>query len=86
MPTGTAASTSATAIGVLNFLFSGGEAVSCPDAGDADDNGRLEISDAIYVLNFLFLGSRPPANPGPTTPGSDPTADGLAPCITDDCP
>jgi hypothetical protein len=69
-------------IGLLNFLFSGGDAISCPDAGDADDNGRLEISDAIYVLNFLFLGQRPPVDPGPTTPGDDPTLDALGPCIT----
>lgn len=31
--------------------------------GDADDSGRLNITDAIFVLNWLFLGS---ANPGCT--------------------
>jgi hypothetical protein len=29
--------------------------------GDADGNGRLEITDAIAILNFLFLGTFSPA-------------------------
>lgn len=28
--------------------------------GDVDDNGRVEITDAIRMLNFLFLGGEPP--------------------------
>lgn len=28
--------------------------------GDADANGRLEISDGIFTLNYLFIGGRTP--------------------------
>ena len=56
----------------MNFLFLGGRAPSCSEAGDADDNGRLELTDAIVVLNFLFLGGAPPPPPGPTRCGTDP--------------
>ena len=28
--------------------------------GDADDDGRFEITDAIFLLNYLFLGGGPP--------------------------
>ncbi len=32
--------------------------------GDAGATGRLDIADAIHVLNYLFLGGEPPACPG----------------------
>jgi len=35
---------------VLNFLFLDGPAPSCLDAGDADDSGNLEITDAVGLL------------------------------------
>jgi hypothetical protein len=34
--------------------------LACLDAGDADDNEKLEITDAIFTLNFLFTGGRAP--------------------------
>ena len=46
---------------------------------DADDNGRLEITDGIFLLSYLFLGGGSPASPFPL-PGRDATADGLGPC------
>ena len=63
-------------IRTLEFLFSDG-VLSCLDAADADDNGRLEITDAIGVLGFLFLGTFPPAAPLEEC-GGDPSADQIS--------
>ena len=63
-------------IGVLlNFLFQRGESPPCLKAADSNDNGRLEVTDAIRVIRFLFggQGSFPP----PATCGPDPSADVL---------
>lgn len=53
--------------------------------GDANDDGKVDISDGIYSNGFLFLGGLPPPAPGPVSCGLDPTADALgcqqsAPC------
>ena len=42
------------------------------DAADADDNGRLELTDAVRILNHLFLGGAAPLAPGPSTCGGAP--------------
>jgi hypothetical protein len=62
-------------VAVLRHLFLGG-ALACADAGDADDSGTLNITDPVYLLDFLFRrGERPPAPfPGP---GVDPSGDDL---------
>lgn len=31
-------------------------------AGDADGNGIINISDAVYLINFIFAGGQAPAN------------------------
>ncbi|MBI4584996.1 MAG: thrombospondin type 3 repeat-containing protein [Planctomycetes bacterium] len=67
-------------IGILLFLFVGGDEPPCRDAADADDNGEIEITDAIYGLSFLFLGTAPPESPYPAC-GRDPTQEGLG-CAT----
>ena len=48
------------------------------EAGDVDDSGKLDISDPIGLLNFLFLGGVKPAMPYPD-PDKDPdgSADGM---------
>ena len=43
----------------------GGATPDCLDAADADQSGVHDLSDAIYVLNYLFLGGKPPPAPGP---------------------
>ena len=46
------------------------------DALDANDDGSVDISDAIYMLSFLFEGG--PQMPAPTgTCGTDDTVDNL---------
>ena len=63
----------------LSYLFLGGEAPECPDAADADDNGKLELSDAVSTLTYLFEGSS--ALPPPSSvPGGDPSPDDLSRC------
>jgi hypothetical protein len=65
------------AIAILAHLFLGiGDEVTCLDAADTDDDGRVTISDAIFLLYFLWL------EPGPVPPpypecGPDPTPDDL---------
>jgi hypothetical protein len=58
----------------------------CLDACDANDDGRVDLADAIGILNYLFIpGSSFPPAPGPgydedinpTGPGPDPTDDPL---------
>lgn len=66
------------AIGILAALFVSGGGPACVDAADANDDGRADISDAIYDLSHLFLGGPPPPVPFPH-PGVDPTIDRL-PC------
>ena len=62
---------------VLRATFHGDATIWCDDAADANDDGELNISDASYIFNFLFLGGPPPRPPYPE-PGSDPTDDALS--------
>jgi glucose/arabinose dehydrogenase len=60
---------------VLEPLFQMGEALPCPDAADANDDGEVDIADAVAILFSLFVGWRmPPPFPGS---GVDPTPDEL---------
>ena len=59
----------------LEYLFLGG-AADCEDAADANDDGVVDVSDGIFILDFLFNGGRAPPPPYPS-PGLDPSEDGL---------
>ncbi|MCA8959290.1 MAG: hypothetical protein KDC38_02205 [Planctomycetes bacterium] len=76
------------AIFTLAALFTPGAPLpSCADAGDANDDGGYDISDAIYTLAALFTPGAPlPPAPGTSTCGPDPTMDGLACAVTNQCP
>ncbi len=65
------------AVVLLAGLFLGGELPSCRDRADGNDDGAVDISDAIFIIRSLQVGDVriPPPFPGP---GSDPTADALA--------
>ena len=54
-----------------------GVAISCQDSADANDNGTMEIVDAIDILRWTFglSAELPPPFPGP---GTDPSPDALA--------
>jgi hypothetical protein len=46
---------------------------------DANDSQEVDLTDGIYVFNFLFLGGSQPPPPYPAA-GVDPTADDLPAC------
>ncbi|HIO65971.1 MAG TPA: hypothetical protein EYN40_04680 [Planctomycetes bacterium] len=62
---------------LLGYLFSNADAPVCHDSCDTNDDGDLNIADGISMLGSLFNGDAPPAPPGPTDCGADPTADAL---------
>ena len=79
--------------------FGQDKTLACPDAADANDDGKIGLTDAIYMLSYLFLpeGRKPPAKPpfGPLPGGcgEDPTPDGLdaqfsktGRCVYPSCP
>jgi hypothetical protein len=72
------------AIFILNHLFSGGTAPSCPDAADTDDSGLVDLADGVYLLNHLFQGGPAPKPPG-LEAGADPSEDDLDPCVVSPC-
>jgi hypothetical protein len=68
------------------YLFQTGDSPPCPDAADFDDDGIINLTDAIILLVFLFQGGAPPEPPGHEIPGVDPTGDdNLGPCEQIDC-
>ena len=70
-------------IRLLSLLFSS-MAVDCDDACDANDDGGLDLGDAIYLLGAIFSGGDDPPAPHPGC-GLDPTPDGLG-CASSPCP
>jgi hypothetical protein len=62
---------------LLGYLFSSAQDPGCHDSCDTNDDGDLNIADGISMLGSLFNGDAPPAPPGPTDCGVDPTADAL---------
>jgi len=59
--------------------------LTCQDACDANDDGAVNIADAIFTLSRIFAGGPPPPAPSWPTCGGDPTSDslccaGYAPC------
>jgi hypothetical protein len=61
---------------VLRASFFGDTKIRCADAGDSNDDGKLDISDAINIFGYLFMGAGPLPAPFPA-PGPDPTEDRL---------
>jgi hypothetical protein len=49
----------------LNYLFSSGKEPGCLEAANANDDPRIDLSDAVYLLQGLFLGGPLPPPPGP---------------------
>ena len=53
------------AVVLLDWAFRASEAPACLAACDADANGRIQVTDALRVLQFVFLNRKPPAAPFP---------------------
>jgi hypothetical protein len=88
MPMGSMSVDIADAAAVVSFLFLTGSwkfNPMCLDACDCNDDGRVDLADAICILQYLFQFGRFPPAPGPgidtegneTPEGPDPTEDKL---------
>jgi len=74
------------AVRTLIYLFVEPLALPCGDAADTDDNGTLELTDAVALLDVIFRGQPPLPAPAERC-GVDPTDDDQLPCaIYDACP
>ena len=72
------------AITLLRCQFVDGPCPSCLDAADFNDDGRINISDPSYLLNWRFLGGAPPPPPFPDC-GMDETRDSIRGCVGSGC-
>ena len=61
------------AVVLLGFMFQGGAQPECLKAADANDDGRLSVTDAIGIVALLFRDTGP--LPEPSACGLDPTVD-----------
>jgi len=58
----------------------------CLDACDANDDGRLDLADSVFLLMYLFRSGPAPLPPGPAARGADPTKDALGCAAGAFCP
>ncbi|MGE4618436.1 MAG: FG-GAP-like repeat-containing protein [Planctomycetota bacterium] len=64
-------------VGLLNLLFNNpGPLTGCLDVFDFNDDGDVDISDSVYLLQYLFTGGSAPPAPFPSC-GIDATPDTL---------
>ena len=49
----------------LSYQFSGGETPPCLEACDVNGESGIEVSDPVYLLNYLFIAGPPPPDPFP---------------------
>jgi hypothetical protein len=62
-------------------LFLGQGEITCQDAADSNDDGEVDISDAVATLGVLFVGQGVIPLPGMHDCGRDPTFDQLT-CLS----
>jgi hypothetical protein len=67
------------AISVLDYLFNGSLDDRCLDTMDADGDRELAVTDAIYLIQYQFLGGTPPPPPFPGC-SVDPQGGDAIPC------
>ena len=53
------------AIAILTARYRSGTPLCCDEASDVDANARVDLSDAIFLLKFLFREGEKPAAPFP---------------------
>ncbi len=70
---------------VIEYSILGSYRLSCLDSGDANDDGRVDISDTVYLLGYIFRGTDAPPAPFNVC-GSDETPDGIECLEYNSCP
>ncbi|MDH3890150.1 MAG: C10 family peptidase [candidate division Zixibacteria bacterium] len=45
---------------LVDYMFSGGPAPSCPKAADINGSLNLDVSDLIFLVDYMFTGGYPP--------------------------
>ncbi|MBN1443525.1 MAG: hypothetical protein JXA90_12515 [Planctomycetes bacterium] len=73
------------AIAILGSLSLGTNINDCMDAADVNDDGQVDISDAVRLLGHLYLGSETPPDPFGAC-GEDTTEDELECSAYSACP
>ena len=69
---------------LLSDFFQGGSTLLCPSAADGNDDGVLDVADAVFIIFYQFLEGDPPPAPFPGC-GDDPTEDSLSCNIYNGC-
>ncbi len=54
------------AVEMIRFLFSSRDPLPCLEAGDANADAEIDVSDPIFILNHVFGSGEAPASPYPT--------------------
>jgi hypothetical protein len=70
----------ADAAAIISYLFQTGDyqfQPPCLDACDANDDGRVDLADSVFVLRYMFKFDKKPPEPFEVSPGVDPTPDRL---------
>ena len=49
---------------MLGCMFRGSDCPSCDDALDVNDNGRINITAGVFLLNYIFWDGLPPPGTG----------------------
>ncbi len=70
----------ADAVTIVSDLFYGTQISSCRKAADCNDDGFMNLQDAIYCIAYQLMGGPRPPAPFPSC-GFDPTDDGLS-CVS----
>jgi len=71
------------AVLTLRYLFQSGLPLACAKAADVNDDGKLNVSDPIHILGYLFLDGPAPA--APLECGFDASPDNLRCSESEDC-
>jgi hypothetical protein len=74
-------------VAIAKALFSAGNKYDliklCTDAADANDDGSMNVADAVYLLQYLW--AHGPPIPPPTSCGFDTTPSAITPCAFSAC-
>jgi hypothetical protein len=50
------------AVGIINYVFIGGDPPDPYESGEANCDGAVNVSDAVWVINYVFIGGNDPCD------------------------